>query len=103
MGEKSMRCPNCAAELTERRRFCTECGTALPPLCSACGGSNPIGAKFCADCGTPIEAGGRSRPIQSEPTAAVTAPSPALTTAERRQITVMFCDLVGSTLLSTRL
>jgi len=28
--------------------------------------------------------------------------SPALAEAERRQLTVMFCDLVGSTLLSTR-
>ena len=39
------------------------------------------------------------------PTAAVTAaPSdaPAPTDAERRQLTVMFCDLVGSTLLSGR-
>jgi class 3 adenylate cyclase len=39
------------------------------------------------------------------PTAAVTAaPSdaPAPTDAERRQLTVMFCDLVGSTALSTR-
>jgi class 3 adenylate cyclase len=40
------------------------------------------------------------------PTAAVTAaPSdaPAPTDAERRQLTVMFCDLVGSTALSSRL
>src|ERR1700686_3184234 len=40
------------------------------------------------------------------PTAAVTAaPSeaPAPTDAERRQLTVMFCDLVGSTELSARL
>ena len=29
--------------------------------------------------------------------------SPALTEAERRQLTVMFCDLVGSTALSARL
>jgi len=36
----------------------------------------------------------------SEPTSAVTAP--ASNDAERRQLTVMFCDLVGSTPLSTR-
>src|SRR5260370_20827279 len=35
------------------------------------------------------------------PTAAVMAP-PAPTDAERRQLTVMFCDLVGSTALATR-
>ncbi len=32
-----------------------------------------------------------------------TPPSPAADTAERRQVTVMFCDLVGSTALSARL
>ena len=39
------------------------------------------------------------------PTAAVAAPAPgapAQVDAERRQLTVMFCDLVGSTALSTR-
>ena len=39
------------------------------------------------------------------PTAVVTAPAPgapAQVDAERRQLTVMFCDLVGSTALSTR-
>src|ERR1700735_658166 len=37
------------------------------------------------------------------PPAPVTSPPPALAQAERRQLTVMFCDLVGSTALSTRL
>ena len=40
------------------------------------------------------------------PTAAVTAAAPgapAQVDAERRQLTVMFCDLVGSTALATRL
>jgi hypothetical protein len=39
------------------------------------------------------------------PTAAVAGPAlraPAPVDAERRQLTVMFCDLVGSTALSTR-
>ncbi len=45
-------------------------------------------------------------PTATVPTAAVTAaPSdaPAPTDAERRQLTVMFCDLVGSTALAARL
>src|SRR5215470_15573261 len=34
--------------------------------------------------------------------ASVPPPAPALAQAERRQLTVMFCDLVGSTALSTK-
>ncbi len=51
-------------------------------------------ARFCSDCGAPLEAGD---PRDERP-----AP-PADDLAERRQVTVMFCDLVGSTALSTRL
>jgi class 3 adenylate cyclase len=36
-------------------------------------------------------------------TAAVAAPEVTATSAERRQLTVVFCDLVGSTALSARL
>jgi class 3 adenylate cyclase len=36
--------------------------------------------------------------VKAEPSASLTAPADA----ERRQLTVMFCDLVGSTALSTR-
>ena len=42
-------------------------------------------------------------PVRSEPTAAAIGPAPALTTAERRPLSVMFCDLIGSTALSSRL
>src|SRR3984957_1143602 len=42
-----------------------------------------------------------STPAASAP--AVTAAAPAPAEAERRQLTVMFCDLVGSTALSTQL
>ena len=40
-------------------------------------------------------------PASAPPPAAVPPPAPAPTQAERRQLTVMFCDLVGSTALST--
>ncbi|MBV8119871.1 MAG: AAA family ATPase [Alphaproteobacteria bacterium] len=38
----------------------------------------------------------------ASPAAGEAPPTPASPTAERRQLTVMFCDLVGSTALSTR-
>src|SRR5580704_13308374 len=91
-----MRCPNCMAENTATRRFCARCGTPLPPPCPACGFENEPTARFCGGCGTPL--------AQMAASASVSA-SPRLPadSGERRQLTVMFCDLVGSTALASRL
>ena len=91
-----MRCPSCTAENAATRRFCAQCGTALPSPCPACGFENEPTAKFCGGCGKPI-----GETVASAP-AVVPAPLRA-DGAERRQLTVMFCDLVGSTALSSRL
>ena len=48
-----------------------------------------------------IAALGTEAPVVTETTVSRESPAPA--NAERRQLTVMFCDLVGSTALSTRL
>jgi len=53
--------------------------------CAACGADNGVEARFCSRCGAKLGA------------------TPAPADAERRQLTVMFCDLVGSTDLSQRL
>jgi class 3 adenylate cyclase/tetratricopeptide (TPR) repeat protein len=44
-----------------------------------------------------------TRDMAQSPTSATPAPIPLTIEAERRQLTVMFCDLVGSTALSARL
>src|SRR5215470_2340997 len=90
-----MRCPKCMAENAATRRFCAQCGAPLPSPCPACGFENEPTADFCGGCGKPVgEAAAPAPP----------APSPPARTdaAERRQLTVMFCDLVGSTPLSAR-
>ena len=75
--------------------------------CAACGHANAAGSRFCAQCGAKLgaAAGAAASPAPAAPAAA--APPPAVarpaSAAERRQLTVMFCDLVGSTALSTRL
>ncbi len=94
-----MQCPLCAAEVQKGSRFCNACGAALPVWCPECAHSNAIGSNFCANCGARLSA--------EETPASVAAvrprPSPAGGAAERRQVTVMFCDLVGSTALSAQL
>jgi hypothetical protein len=91
-----MRCPSCMAENAATRRFCAECGSPLPSPCPACGFENEPTAKFCGGCGRQI-----AEPV---PPASPRERSPARTeSAERRQLTVMFCDLVGSTELASQL
>src|SRR5688572_14416184 len=62
---------------------------------------NPPSAKFCGNCGGRLS-------TSITPTARLTttregAPKRPASSAERRQLTVLFCDLVGSTALSRRL
>ena len=98
-----MQCPSCKADIPEGSKFCLECGAALFGRCPSCGNANPASVKFCLECGhrlaaTGVEAAGRSATDTATP-----QPSQVVGSAERRQLTVMFCDLVGSTALSARL
>jgi class 3 adenylate cyclase/tetratricopeptide (TPR) repeat protein len=85
-----MQCPACGESSHEGARFCTACGTPLPVRCAACQGVNPHDARFCANCGARLFVAAEN----------LTA---AASEAERRQLSVMLCDLVGSTPLSGRL
>jgi class 3 adenylate cyclase/predicted ATPase len=82
-------------------RFCEACGSALPIRCASCGATSRAGARFCTKCGKTLTSDAATTPAKP----ADTAPSSLqlATSAERRQLTVMFCDLVGSTALSARL
>ncbi len=89
-----MQCPSCQAENSAKHKFCGQCGTPLPLGCADCGFENPLNARFCGGCG---------KALQSDiPAAVKPVPPTAARSAERRHLTVMFCDLVGSTDLSVR-
>lgn len=75
-----MECPRCQNVNREPRRYCAKCGSALPVACPGCGFANQPGEDFCGGCG---------RSLVQQP--------------ERRQLTVMFCDLVDSTALAHQL
>jgi class 3 adenylate cyclase len=94
-----MRCPSCDHDNRAERRFCAECGAALAAVCASCGAANQPGEKFCGGCGARLPTGA--------PATAASPPAPepeaALPAGERRQLTVLFCDLVGSTPLSQQL
>src|SRR5262245_32139273 len=100
-GADFLQCPGCSVEVPEGRKFCGKCGTALPRACPRCGQAVPAEDSFCSECGASVVGGGvtpaPSAPQRAAPT---TATGPAV---ERRQLTIMFCDMVGSSALSTRL
>ncbi|HEY2353910.1 MAG TPA: adenylate/guanylate cyclase domain-containing protein [Gaiellaceae bacterium] len=81
-------CVECGFENAAGRKFCGECGTALAVGCPSCGAANEPGMRFCGECGTALATG-------------AVAPAPAAApTAERRLVSVLFADLVGSTPLA---
>jgi len=94
-----MECPNCRAEVSERAKFCSQCGSALALTCPSCGSNEALGSKFCAKCGTSLVIASGTLP---SPELAPSIP-PRAALAERCHLTVMFCDLVGSTALSVHL
>src|SRR5713101_6015706 len=89
--------------------------------CPRCGFDNPPGFSFCGQCATPLaekrrkgrngerekrRKGETASPKEKRETLSDSGPRTSdsgLTSAERRQLTVMFCDLVGSTPLSEKL
>src|SRR5947207_6353697 len=90
-----MICLRCGSNVADGAKFCGDCGSPLPWKCRDCGSENPPTKRFCGECGAALTAElGASRKPDKD------GPPP---TAERRQLTVMFADLVGSTALGARL
>ncbi len=79
-----MQCSHCGCDVVAGQRFCGACGKPLAPQCKNCGEDLIAGARFCTACGHPVEA------------AKDEARSLAKPSRERRQITVLFADIVGS-------
>src|SRR5262245_2543359 len=93
-----MDCSSCGAINPDGKSFCGKCGAALLQRCPACGCSNPGGMNFCGDCGASLTAKDRASAVGGS-----AAPRATRSEAERRHLTVMFCDLVDSTVLAAKL
>jgi class 3 adenylate cyclase len=89
-----MRFQNCSAENPRGAKFCIQCATPFQHRCQKCGFENPSEARFCAQCAAPLDAVAPIRPV--------TGLHDTLT-GERRHLTVLFCDLVGSTEIASHL
>ena len=96
-----MRCAKCGRNNSPTNNFCAKCGNALAKQCTKCQAENPPTSDFCGKCGASL-AEPTAPPLAAPSELAGAAPVPA-TTGERRHLTVLFCDLVGSTPLSQQL
>ena len=109
-----MKCPKCQAENSKSIKFCGECGNKLEKICPECNFSNPPHFKFCGECGHNLT-------LPNEPTAENPSFDEKLEKiqrylpkglmekilsqkerieGERKQVTVMFCDMEGFTPIS---
>ena len=112
-----MKCPKCQSENPNTQKFCGQCGARLEKVCPKCGSSNPPEHRFYGKCGHELVFA--PAPTHGEPSfeekldSTQSYLSGGLTEnilaqrgkneGERKQVTVMFCDMEGFTPLSERL
>ena len=104
-----MQCPKCQFENPEGTKFCGECGVKLEKTCPKCNSSNPPGFKFCGECGQNLTLPSKSPPVElsfGEKLDKIQRYLPKglnekilgqrdKIEGERKQVTVMFCDMEG--------
>jgi len=106
-----MFCPNCQHENREEAKFCENCGSKLERTCPNCGTQNRSGAKFCDNCGTRLTSQKEkerfspvSDYIPKEYAIKLNkARSAGTMVGERRIVTMLFCDVKGSTAAAEQL
>ena len=99
-------CPQCQHANPAGGTFCNACAAPLQGRCAPCGTENPPGARFCNQCGAALAAPAPAPhrtpvPLAYTPsylTEKILA-SRATLEGERKQVTVMFADIKGSTAL----
>jgi len=105
-----MTCGACGFANPEAMMFCGECGRALsvPTACPGCGFENPPAFKFCGECGATL--GGAPATVERAPRsytpkhlAERILRSRSALEGERKQVTVLFADVKGSTALAEQL
>ena len=106
-----MQCPKCQFDNADDMNFCGKCGTKLERICPQCDFGNPSEYKFCGKCGhklsLPSELPSRELSFDEKLTKIQKYLPKGLTEkilaqkdrieGERKQVTVLFCDMEGFT------
>jgi len=99
-----MKCPRCSADNLAGLKFCGQCGAPLGVPCPSCGSDNPPEHRFCGQCGVPLDRPGLQEAVARGPFIPKPSAAPGIALpGEMKQVTVLFCDIVGSTPLTERL
>src|SRR5262250_3474736 len=109
-----MICPECQSENSFDAIFCDHCGTRLETACAECGEPNRGGATFCKKCGQRLDWVGAVALKTEQKSAASDVRVPEhlaekilasrdFMEGERKQVTVLFADIKGSTSLIEKL
>lgn len=111
-----MKCPNCAFENAADANFCENCGQPLERVCPNCGKPVTPNAKFCKNCGFRLAGAPAQAPanVKSEPLDALRRAAPQSIASkilaerdqmegERKLVTALFTDIVGSTSLAEQM
>lgn len=104
-----MNCPNCHTPYSAAAKFCLNCGTPLSGRCANCQSELAPNARFCSNCGQAV--GAQTAAERERLTRlAATTPAPlvdklraAHLTGERKIVTCLFADVVGSTTLAEQM
>ena len=107
-----MHCVHCDAENAPGARFCSMCANPLPRLCPKCQQENPPEARFCSACATPLRGSEGTHDLERLDGLRELAPeglqekirevSKSLP-GQRKPVTILFTDIVGSTAIAEKL
>src|SRR5215470_231606 len=99
-----MKCPRCQHFNDVAAKFCEECAAPLAKTCANCGHQLSPTAKFCPECAQPtgvsasmVSSFGAPESYTPRHLASKILNSRAALEGERKQVTVLFADLKGST------
>jgi hypothetical protein len=118
-----MICSSCQSNNPDQAKFCMQCGATLANTCPQCSTELPAEARFCFGCGHQLGQASAA-PVAAPPVAPPPAPEPSIESVqerlaqyippellsklesarssggmmgERRIVTMLFCDVQGST------
>ncbi len=105
-----MNCPHCQTQNPDEAKFCMNCGKSMNIACSQCGKENLPQAKFCINCGHELSSLVKPQqdPIhrfipQAYAQKLEVARKFQTMKGERRIVTILFCDVKGSTAMAEKL